>query len=244
MKQIFLILTVWMFAFGVTAQRRATVPVSAEMFGLTTQNSVLTIRFEPGRNHNHPLMAFWLADEQGNYIQTLYVAESIGKGYFRRADRSTGRWMAGEIQRPAALPYWAHQRGIKNEFGTYNPTPKYPVADAYTGATPPGAFVFHLVTDKPLQGKYKVFMEINQSWDWNNFWHNNKFPDDAEYKTSSQPAVVYEATINTGEPGVAITLNPVGRSHHSGQDGNLYTDLNTLTTALNIVKSCTVTLRP
>jgi len=244
MKQLFSLIALLIFVMSIAAQRRPTPPASAEIFGLINQVSVLTIRFEPGRTHNHPLMVFWLADDHGNYIQTLYVAESIGRGYFRRVDRSSGRWLAGAIQRPAALPFWAHQRGIKNEYGTYNPTPKNAIADAYTGATPPGAFVFHLVTEKLLKGTYNVFMEINQSWDWNNFWHNNRFPDDPEYKTSSQPAVVYKASIDTNHPGVEIALKPIGRSHHSGKDGILYTDLNTLTTALNIVKSCTVTLRP
>jgi hypothetical protein len=83
-------------------------------------------------------------------------------------------------------------------------------------------------------------MEINQSWDWNEFWHNNKYPEDKEYKTSSQPAVVYEATINTNKPGEEILFKPVGHSHYAGRDGKLYTELNTLTSALNIVKKCTV----
>jgi hypothetical protein len=83
-------------------------------------------------------------------------------------------------------------------------------------------------------------MEINQSWDWNEFWHNNKYPDDKEYKTSSQPAVVYEANINTSESGKEVEFKPVGHSHYAGKDGKLYLELNTLTTALEIVKRCTV----
>ncbi|MBV5342325.1 hypothetical protein JZU68_01465, partial [bacterium] len=75
------------------------------------------LRFERGIEHNHPLFAVWLADDEGNYIQTLYVSESIGKGVFKRINKSKGRWLAGEIQRPAALPYWAHQRNEKNENG-------------------------------------------------------------------------------------------------------------------------------
>ncbi len=209
-------------------------------YGEGKEGTTLTFHFEKGKRHNHPLMAIWLADEKGNYIQTLYVAESIGKGNFRRVDRSTGKWQAGEIQRPATLPYWGHQRGIKNEFGNYLPTPREPVVDAYTGATPPGSFDFQLTTEKKLNGVYQVFMEINQSWDWNEYWFNDKFPGDRDYMTSSQPAIVYQASLDTRSTTRKVVLKPVGRSHHAGKDGKLYTDLNTLTTAKEIVKICEV----
>jgi len=209
-------------------------------YGEANSGTRLSFQFEKGKRHNHPLMAIWLADENGRYIQTLYVAESIGKGNFRRVDRSTGKWQSGEIQRPATLPYWGHQRGIKNEYGNYLPSAKQPVVDAYTGATPPGSFDYQLTTEDKLEGRYQVFMEINQSWDWNEYWHNDKFPDDKEYKTSSQPAVVYQAWIDTRTGNRRVELKPVGRSHHSGRDGQLYTDLSTLTTAMEIVKKCTV----
>jgi hypothetical protein len=170
------------------------------------------------------------------------VAESIGKGYFDRTVNATGKWEAGPNIRLATLPFWAYQRGILNEKGNYMPSQKLPETDAVTGATPPGSFEFTFHTNKILNGKYKVMMEINQSWDWNEFWYNDKFPDDKDYKTSSQPAVIYEAIIDAGQPGAEIQMKPVGRSHHSGQDGKLYTDLNTLTTALNIVKKCSVVI--
>jgi hypothetical protein len=214
--------------------------VTTGLYGEKDKITVLTIEFEKGKSHNHPLMAIWLADENGKYIQTLYVAESIGKGYFKRANRSTGMWQAGEIQRPATLPYWAHQRGLKNELGTYMPTKTQAVPDAYTGATPVGSFVFHLITKERLSGIYKVYMEINQSWDWNDYWHNAKFPDDKEYKTSSQPAIVYEAIIDTHQSGSVVALKAIGHSHYAGKDGKLYTNLETLSSALNIVKKCTV----
>jgi hypothetical protein len=39
-------------------------------------------------------------------------------------------------------------------------------------------------------------------------------------------------------------LNPVGHSHYSGKDGELYDDLNTLSTALKIADRITVTVQP
>lgn len=224
--------------YGYSQRKKDTYTVAN--YGEGKAGTTLTFHFEKGKRHNHPLMAIWLADEQGNYIQTLYVAESIGKGNFRRADRSTGKWQAGEIQRPATLPFWGHQRGIKNEFGNFLPTPREPVVDAHTGATPPGSFDYQLTTENKLNGIFHIYMEINQSWDWNEFWYNDKFPGDKEYMTSSQPAVVYRATIDTRSSIRQVELKPIGRSHYSGKDGKLYTDLHTLTTALEIVKNCRI----
>ncbi|MDD3196379.1 MAG: hypothetical protein PHU68_11385 [Paludibacter sp.] len=240
MKKNIIVLTLLLIGTTlVFAQRKKDIYTVAN-YGEGYEGTTLQFHFEKGKRHNHPLIAIWLADEKGNYIQTLYVAESIGKGNFRRVDHSTGKWQAGEIQRPAALPFWGHQRGIKNEFGNYLPTPEAPVVDAYTGATPPGSFDYQLTTEKKLEGRYQLFVEINQSWDWNEFWFNAKFPEDKDYKTSCQPAVIYQAWIDTRSSNRQAELKAIGRSHHSGKDGKLYTDLETLSTALNITKKMTV----
>jgi len=213
---------------------------SVEKYGTKNTGTSLQLKFAKGVEHNHPLFALWLADDKGKYIQTLYVSESIGKGVFKRGSRATGKWMPGEIQRPATLPYWIHQRNEKNEKGGLLPTPQNPVVDAYTGATPQSSFVLNVITEKPLNGNYKIMLELNQSWDWNEAWYNARFPDDKEYKTSSQPALVYAADINSTKIGVEIPLKPIGHSHYSGKDGSLTTDLNTITTALKIAKNISI----
>lgn len=202
----------------------------------------ITVNFKKGKSHNHPLMAIWIEDAEGRYIETLYVAQSIGKGVFEHGEKSSGQWMPGAIRRPAALPYWGHQRGIRAADGYYLPTPEEPIADAITGPTPQADFILKSKSSGELPEKFKVMMEINQSWDWNEFWTNNKFPDDEQYKTSSQPALVYEAQIDMEKLQPEYKMTPVGHSHYSGLDGNLYTDLTTLTTALNIAEQVTVTI--
>jgi len=203
----------------------------------------MSIEFIKGSEHNHPLMAIWIEDLEGNYIQTLYVAQSIAKGYFAYGDKSTGRWLAGEISRPAALPYWAHKRNIKNDIGNYMPKTGYEVPDAYTGATPKANFTLNTKTDQTLKGKFRILMEINQTWDWNKYWTNSMFPDEPEYKTSSQPALVYAAEIDTEFATKEFQLNVIGRSHYAGADGKLYNDLETITTAMKIVEQVKVILR-
>lgn len=239
MRTKILIAILLLATIAVSAKKKKDVFAEAS-YGTNYTGTSLTIRFEKGQEHNHPLFAIWLADANGKFIQTLYVSESIGKGVFKRANRNTGHWLAGEIQRPAALPYWAHQRGIKNELGTYLPTPRQPEMDAYTGATPTASFILHLKTMKQLAGKYKVMLELNQTWDWNEFWTNDKYPAEKDYRTSCQPALVYEADIDTNNPSAEITLKPIGHSHYSGADGSLTTDLSTITTALKIAKKITV----
>jgi hypothetical protein len=211
-------------------------------YGVGSAGTEFTLTFQKGKAFNHPLFAVWLADAKGDYVETLYVSQSIGKGVFPRVNRATGHWKEGAVQRPAALPYWAHQRNLVNEFGTVLPTPAHPVVDGITGATPQGSFVLHLRTATPLQGTYRVLLELNQSWDWNAFWYNDRFPADPEYKTSSQPALVYSVEVTVPSAGGAYALKPIGHSHYSGADGSLNPDLSTLTTALQIARRITVSL--
>lgn len=204
----------------------------------------LEIIFEPGRRHNHPLMAFWIEDTSGIYIQSLFVAQSIAEGYFRHGDASSGRWQPGPLRRPAALPYWGHKRGVKAPDGFYLPTREDPMPDAVTGATPKAAFVLHSSTRHREPRVFNILMEINQSWDWNQHWHNNKYPEDLHYKTSSQPALVYKVTVDLNNLQDEYIMQPIGHSHWSGASGELFNDLSTLTTALDIAREIKVRVTP
>ncbi|MFP4467347.1 MAG: hypothetical protein ACLFN2_00085 [Bacteroidales bacterium] len=201
---------------------------------------VMEVVFQQGRAHNHPLMAVWIEDSNGNYIQTLFVAESIGRGVFRHGDSSDGRWKPGPIRRPAALPYWSHQRGIRAEDGYYLPTHDNPVPDAITGPTPKGNFILHSRASAGSSREFIVLLELNQSWDWNEYWTNNKFPGDEHYMSSSQPALVYMVSVDLDNGISEYELLPAGHSHWSGQNGNLYEDLETITTALDIAETIMV----
>lgn len=208
------------------------------------QGQVIELTFLKGPTHNHPLMAVWVEDMEGNYLQTLYVARSIAKGVFTYGTSRDGVWAPGERRRPAALPRWGHQRGIKASDGYYAPDPATAVPDAYSGATPKSSFQLTAKLDKPAKVPFKVFFEINQSWDWNAFWSNTKFPDNEHYKTSSQPALVYAAVLDPAQPGREVELKLIGRSHHAGEDGNLYDDLHTMTTALTITAGLRARILP
>jgi len=235
-----LILIITAYRCSGTKKTADTSPVETITTNIDGKGISIQVEFLKGESHNHPLMAIWLEDEDGRYIETLYIAKSIGKGIFEHGEKSSGQWQAGPIRRPAALPYWGHQRGIMAEDGYYIPTPENPMPDAVTGPTPSGNFTLRSKSSEATPSVFKLLFEINQSWDWNEYWTNTRFPDDVNYKTSSQPAIVYEALIDINSAQRAYVMVPVGHSHFSGQDGSLNPDLSTLTTAQQIVKSIRV----
>ena len=210
----------------------------------TIINTPFEIHLAKGTEHNHPTFAFWIEDLEGNYLETIFVTGFIASGKFRHGELEAGKWKAeeGEVRRPAALPYWAHKRNIKAEDGLYIPSPATAVPDALSGATPKGSFVLQTGT-KVNSGKFRVLMEINQAWDSNKFWTNNKFPDDKNYFASLQPALVYAATIDLDADEKEFYLDSIGHSNPSGTDGKLYTDISNHTTAKEIVRTVSVQLK-
>jgi len=205
----------------------------------------LTIEFESGKKHNYPSFVFWIETTEGKFIQTLYTTKSVATGTFGHAADGDGKWKneEGEAIRPASLPYWLNKRGVISRDTLLVPTKELPIPDAYTGATPSSNFVLKTKSDKTLDSKFVLLMEINQPWDWNEFWTNNKYPDNSNYKTSCQPSVVYAVSIDLDSDETEYYLNPIGHGHYAGENGRLYTDLSTMTTALQIAKKIKVNIK-
>jgi hypothetical protein len=204
----------------------------------------IDLRFIKGLSHNYPTFAVWIEDEDGTYIETLFVTEYISSGVYGYADAGDFSWKneKGEALRPAALPYWSHKRNVISRDSLVIPTPENPVPDAISGATPRGNFILKTTAASKLSNRFTILMEINQTWDWNEFWTNAKFPNDVDYKTSSQPSIIYAAEIDLSNTHETVSLKPIGHGHYSGKDGTLYEDLSTFTTALEIVSEITVTI--
>ena len=202
----------------------------------------MDIYFEKGKAHNHPTFAIWVEDMQENYIETLFVTRSLATGIWGYGEIAPGRWKPepGHNVRPATLPYWLYKRGGGKML---LPTPQNPVTDAISGATPVGDFVLETRVPAGAPQKFRLLMEINQICDWNEYWTNDRYPDDPDYKSSSQPAVVYAVTIDPASGVSEYYMNPIGHSHYAGKDGKLYTDLTTLTTALQIANNIVVKVK-
>ena len=203
----------------------------------------IEVGFYGGPSLYYPLMAVWLEDADGKYIQTLFVPKAIATGVFKYGSDASGKWVEAAKRAPQTLPYWSHKRGIRGTDGIYMPDTSSPVADAYSGATPTTSFLLKARADNPLPAKFRVMFEVNQNWDWNEYWTNDRFPGDKNYLFNAQPAVVYEGTVDMSLLKDRYLLRPVGHSHPTGATGELFSDLGTITTALQIADSVVVRIK-
>lgn len=198
----------------------------------------LELDVRKGKAFEIPLFAVWTEDMSGHFLQTLYVSRVIGSSRFDFGkEEANGEWVPAIVRRPEALPYWGHQRGVQAKDGYFLPDADSPVADVVSGATPNESFRLTTRTDEPITS-FKLLLEVNQSFDWNDYYSKTRFPEDKIYSGSGQngqPSVVYAATIDLTQKTRHYMLSPVGHGHHGAQDGKLDPDLSNLTTALDIV---------
>lgn len=184
-----------------------------------------------------PQMAIWIEDLLGNYISTVYVTHSI----------ATQSWTAaGGDRRKSALPVWCHSRGVQYSDGLYLPTKDEPVIDGISGATPKGSYDVKIHPKGDLK-QFVVKIEVNHSTDWNDDYPKNAKEGDANYSGgkggSGQPAVVYSAEIDLDSSQKQYMAGIIGHSSPDGSNGEIYTDLSSLTSALNIVKEITINIQ-
>lgn len=183
---------------------------------------------------NPPQLAIWIEDIHGKYLSTVYVTRKI----------ATQSWiMSGGNRRQEALPHWCYSRGVQYEDGLYLPTKKVPFVDGVSGATPKRNFEMGLKLSDELT-KFVVKMEVNHSTDFNVYYPQTAEKDDLNYSGgkygSGQPALVYAARIDLSSGQKEYELKLIGHSSPDGTDGEIYADVSSLTTALNIVERIVV----
>lgn len=207
----------------------------------------ISVELKKGKTFQYPLFAIWAEDTNGNYIETLYISNAISSSTFKYGKQVEKKWEPSTLRRPEALPFWSHKRGIKAADGLYIPLHDSPDLDAVSGATPTGNFIIKTKSSFEDLEYYRILVEINQSFDWNEFYSEDKFPDDEIYSGTGkvgQPSLVYAAEINESEitSPVHKVLKLIGHGHHSGKNGILYNDLSKITTAKNIAERIILTL--
>lgn len=217
-----------------------------EYIALTRAMGDYTIELEgkKGSAFNNPMFAAWTEDPLGNYIKTIYASNTIGTSTYTYKKGVEGKHI---IRRPSGAPVWAHRRNIIAEDGLMIPLNNAPDLDGYTGATPIKDFVIQTKTDIHKPASINVYFEVNQSYDWNDYYAEDRFPNDSIYTISGQsgqPSIIYGATIdlNFPENKRSFLLKPIGHGHHSGANGKLYQDLSNITTAFDIVERIMVTV--
>ncbi len=199
----------------------------------------IDFEFKKGDSYTNPLFAAWLEDSIGNYIETLYISASISASTFKNGYLKDKKWLPAILRRPEALPCWSHSRNIKAEDGLY--VPLYPALDldAVTGATPQNNFIIKTGSSLANVDNFRILFELNQSFDWNEYYAKNSFPTDSIYSGSGavgQPSLVYSININKNDilKEHYFIMKPLGHGHHSGKNGYIDTNFDKISTALSI----------
>ena len=216
-------------------------------FEKTIGNRKISVELKKGEAFQYPLFAIWAEDSIGNYIETLYISRVISSSTFDFGKKNGANWEKAVLRRPEALPYWSHKRGIVASDGLFIPLEKAPDLDAVSGATPTSNFIMKSKSNFKNLANYKILLEVNQSYDWNEYYTPDKFPDDNIYSGSGQvgqPSLIYAAEIKNPklQSKTYKIMNLIGHGHHSGKDGKLYKDLSKITTAKNISNRIIVTI--
>lgn len=225
--------------------------------------SAFTIQFQKGPFLMWPQYAIWLETMNGKFIQPLYITSKLANNNFANkvirkhpeqvftenpfttgeddAEIFEYQWdeaSKNERIRPESLPVFLHALGARSVTGLMVPETSTPILDAYAGATMTENFMLttQALGDLPMQ--FKIRFEINQSFDFNEYYSSNRFPEDAIYSGngfSAQPSVVYEAVVDRRNDQQLYRLTLIGQGHHSGKDGKVNPDTSKLTTAKQLV---------
>jgi hypothetical protein len=217
-------------------------PSGAVTTNVAETGADLEVFFYAGSQFVNPLYSIWVEDTAGNFIQDLYVSTAPG----------TNRYHGGWVARPMSVPYWAHKSCIEDPYlghPTYVSTDMYlaypavdggPIPldlDAVTSATLTTDFVLQTARKNDGLSEIRVLLEISRSRDYNSYY------TEAGYDPGGQPSLVYGATIQTGAGEKYYTMSLLGTGHPLGSDGTLG-DTSNLTTALNMVKTVVVHVKP
>lgn len=189
--------------------------------------------------HNPPQMVLWAETMDGAYIDTLMITKKIGKMKWMKASDDPVK--DGQIRRPEALPVWEWKRGVIAADGLPLPTSDSPMPDAVTHASPKADFSVKTDLSKSYDELY-LYFEVNHSTDFNATYTAEEQIGSETYNGgpmgSGQPALVYRAYINFTHPELSDkTFALIGHSSPSGKDGKIYTDMQGIDSALNIIDS-------
>jgi hypothetical protein len=223
----------------------------------------ITIDLRQGPYFAWPQYAIWIEDMQGDFIQPLFVTSKLASNNFinqvNKIDSDvifkSHVFLSGDIDlqttfesgvypeskaeraRPESLPVFLHKYRNFTESKSLIPDGETAIADAYSGATMTQSFLLKSNLKQTLR-QFKVRFEINNSFDFNDYYSSDRFTDDAVYSGngySAQPSLIYEALIDLDSSKTLFPMNLLGRGHHSGRNGVIYKDLQNMTTALELV---------
>ncbi|WP_076410520.1 DUF4405 domain-containing protein [Shewanella sp. UCD-KL12] len=229
------------------------------------QGPKISIDLRTGPYFLWPQYAIWAETIEGEFIQPIYVTSALAKNNFvnkvTKKDNSlvfdTNLMFSNKVKpsevfnfsvdeatkdqriRPESLPVFLHKLGKETVDGYFVPTEGELLIDAYTGATMLDSFLLATRLKDTGFDKVKIRFEINHSFDFNEYYSSDRFPNDEIYSGngySAQPSIIYEAVIDLSSDATKyFPMALIGQGHHSGQNGEINTDVSKLTTALELV---------
>ena len=232
----------------------------------------IKIDFKKGSNFHWPQYAIWVEKPDGSFVQPLYVTRSVGDNTFKNtvalADSTTvfksnpfsqddfkfestftesyDENAKNNRYRPESLPVFLHKTNRKNLSNSAVNGEQVQSLDGYTGATLFNNYIVSQNIKDTKSQRYTIFLEINQSFDYNKYYASDSFPDDPVYSGngfSAQPSLIYSVEIDFSSATKIYPMSLAGHGHHSGKTGEIYSDVGNLTTALNIVDRIIVDIR-
>ncbi|WP_157784158.1 DUF2271 domain-containing protein [Treponema primitia] len=199
-------------------------------------NNRIEIYIEPGKHwmermwilfipiNNPPQAAAWIEDTNGNYISTITVTNRSAKNTWRSAPK------AG---RPEALPVWNYKQ---------NNSTKNNEIDAVSAATSEEEMTAQIENELLINGNdYNVYLEVNHSYDYNDYWPKRNKNGRQGTGVNGQPSVIYNAKFTAGTSN-EIDLFPIGYGSVDGTNGSITAGIENLTTALEIIKKVYITV--
>ena len=196
----------------------------------------ITVKVRPGQHwkeKREPQIALWLEDSDGNYIRTLYVTQRAGHK----------SWIFGPKEgRPESLPVWYGASKSGSAASKVEASPSTASApslsqslDTVTGATPKSELS---LTTQIEEVDYIIKAEFNNSFDYNDFYTKKNSG------VNGQPSVVYSAKIPANlTAGQEISLDFAGTGSLTGHDGAISKNTEGLTSAVEIVKNISLTIK-
>ena len=178
--------------------------------------------FKPGPFviHVYPQMVFWVENQNGELVETLYVSGADGKGF-----RNATKKQLGEEFYRLCFPIWSKKMNL---VAHQLPTKEIPYSDAVTSATPQSSFDLDIHMGA-FSTPFVLYAEINKSMDYNQIYTK----ENTDW--IGQPSVVYAAQIDSLYNNQTTSLKPIGFSDDSKKPPELIRSFEGIDTALSMV---------
>ncbi|MBN1500939.1 MAG: hypothetical protein JW982_12335 [Spirochaetes bacterium] len=163
-----------------------------------------------------PQVALWTETTDGKFIETVYVSKKAYKWYKK-----------GTEDRLDVLPVWQSRENSD--------------VDAVSGATISEESSLHREISS-ADGKIIMFAEINNSFDYNDFYTEKGDGGTVKTGVNGQPSLIYSVEIDFGVK-KQYKMNLTGHGSIGRKSGVIGTDMNRISTAKNIVRSIYVTVK-